>query len=156
MRIWLPVQRKKNTGLYQSLRTVKSYSDFKSRALVQQFWSHPTNRAYLWGCSSSVQCGRRWRQSLLSSSSGGEGAVGEAAQCSKVELIVLIPWFSLSSTDSVAGQIPCWACSSISDSSHAATEINQCLEKVSKSQSSSEWAVWTHIQNTEEGKVANY
>lgn len=45
-----------------------------------------------------MQCGRRWRQSLLGSSRGGEGAVGEAAQCSKVDssytlVLPLLYWF---------------------------------------------------------------
>lgn len=133
------MHRKKKVGLYQPLRTVKNDSDFKSKALVQHLvWSHPTNRTYLWGCSCSVHCGRKGRQSLLGSSSWGQRPVGRTAHCSKIELIALMSWSSLSCADSVGGQIPCWASSSVSGSSHIATEINQCLEKVSKSQSSGE------------------
>lgn len=131
-----------------------SDSDFKSKALVQQAFvvKSPHQQGLSWVCWWSMHCGRRWRQSSLGSSSWGQRSVGEAAHCSKIEPIVLRSWSSLSCTDSAAGQIPCWALSSISGSSYIATEIKQCLEKVRNPRAQVRWAVGAHIQDREPGK----
>lgn len=104
MKIWLPGQRKKKSKLIPAPRIVKNYFDFKARLWCSSCCEVTPHQG--WSLRLFVWCGRRWRQSLLGSSSWGQRAGGEAAHCTKIELILLIFWSFLSCTDSVAGQIP--------------------------------------------------
>lgn len=144
--------QRKNAGLYQSLRTVRSDSDFKSKALVQQLlWSHPTNRACLRGCSCSVHCGRRWRQSLLGSSSWGQRAMGKTAHCSKINSYILVLpllyWFCCRSDPLLSFLVHLRQFSYCYWDKPVLGEGQQIPEL--------KWgeAVGSHIQDREEGKV---